>query len=141
VFLGRSNMPSILNLGVAFWFFTAVLIVCFMVHIMCQNHKLRTEKELSQEQITRMFYNSVTRKLRKTQRKDIDLMDAYATINSAKGSFEVFERIYNESSPSLASIIGTTSDGLTLDSMHYTLSQQEDFLRAKIIQLEKKSES
>ncbi len=121
---------SMLSLGVAFWFCTAVLIVCFMIHILCQNHKLRTEKILSDERISRIFYNSVTRKYRQTKRKSMDPIDAFAAINSAKGSFEAFERIYTGTT--LGEIIGTTSDGVTLDGMNDVLSQQEEILRQRL---------
>jgi hypothetical protein len=124
-----------LSLAAAFWFFTAVMIVCFIVHVCCENRKLKTKDKINDERISRMFYNSVTRKLRQSKRKSQDVLDALLIVSSARGSFEAFERIFadgNSDGQSLAQILVTNSDGLTLDKMNDMLSQQEDFLRSKL---------
>lgn len=108
-------------------FLMSVVIVSFMVHILCQNHKLHREKQLSGEKISRLFDHAVVRPARQARAAECHL-EAYGLNCTARGAFDTFERIYEGCNPSLAEIVG-----LELDVIHDSLLKHEDQMRANII--------
>lgn len=113
-------MPDALSLVI---FLITVIMVCFVVHIMCQNHKLNKEKLITAEKISRLFDHLVVRPARQSKTSE-KWMDSYGLNCMARGALQAFDRIYEGSAYSLSEILG-----LELDIINDTLLKHEDVLR------------
>jgi len=120
---------SSINLATAFWFLTAVIIVSFLVHILCHDRKLKAENEISKERVSKMFYNTVTRKFKKAKSKNVTVLEAFTLTCAAQGALEAFERFYGD----ISSLISSPENELTRDQMSNSISEFEDFLRTQIV--------
>jgi len=111
-------------------FVTIVIIVCFVVHIICQNHKFHKEQMISAEKISRLFDHLVVRRARQAKTSS-EWLEAFTQNCTARGAFEALERIYDGTNPSLAEVIG-----VQLDVVSDNLIKQEDFLRESVPKME-----
>jgi hypothetical protein len=116
----KKKMPDAVSIVL---FLTAVIIVCFVVHIICQNHKFHKEQIISSEKISRLFDHLVVRRARQAKHCT-EWNEGFSMNCMARGSFETFERIYDGSNPSLGEILG-----MELDLINDRLLKHEDILR------------
>jgi len=116
-------MPSAVSIVL---FMTTVVIVCFVVHVVCQNHKFQKEQIISSEKISRLFDHLVVRRARQAKSCS-EWMEAYNLNSMARGAFEVFERVYDNTNPSLADVLG-----MDLGLINDGLLKKEDDLRERM---------
>ncbi len=109
---------------VVVFFLTAVVFVCFVVHVICQNHKFHKEQVRTTERISRIFDHLVVRRARQSK-TCTEWVEAIHMNSMARGAFEAIERIYEGSNPPLSEILN-----LELDVIHDSLLRQEDNLRS-----------